>query len=144
MANWNEIRASVGRVANKALRKTEELADTASMHLKLKNLENKREETYAALGRLTYRQLKTEGSRAEEIAKKIEEIDHIRQKINVVKDEIEAAKKAKEAQKAQQKAEEAAEKAARKAAEAEAAAKKAIEEALADAEEEDEAEDEED
>ena len=108
MANWSEIRESVGRAANRALRKTEELADTASMHLKLKNLESKRESKYASLGKLTYRQLKTEETFTEEIAKLIEELDEIREKIRVVKDEIEAAKKAKEAEKAQKKAEEAA------------------------------------
>ena len=124
MANWSEIRESVGRAANRALRKTEELADTASMHLKLKNLEGKRESKYASLGKLTYRQLKTEETFTEEIAKLIEELDEIREKIRVVKDEIEAAKKAKEAEKAQ-----------KKAKEAEEAAKKVMDEMAEDAEE---------
>ena len=135
MANWSEIRESVGRAANRALRKTEELADTASMHLKLKNLESKRESKYASLGKLTYRQLKTEETFTEEIAKLIEELDEIREKIRVVKDEIEAAKKAKEAEKAQKKAEEAAERAEKKAKEAEEAAKKVMDEMAEDAEE---------
>lgn len=141
MASWNEIRASVGRAANKALKKTEELADTAGMHLKLKNLENKREEKYAALGKLTYRQLKAEETFTEEIAKLIGELDEIREKIRVVKDEIEAAKKAREAEKAQKKAEEAAERAERKAKEAEEAAKKVMDEMAEDAEEDDVEED---
>ena len=143
MANWGEIRASMSRAANKALKKTEELADTAGMHLKLKNLEGKREDKYAALGKLTYRQLKTDETFTEEIAKLIEELDELREKIRVAKDEIEAAKKAREAEKARRKAEEAAEKAEKKEREAEEAAKKMMEEILEDEEdssEEDEVE----
>lgn len=105
MANWEEIRESVGRAANQAVKKTGELADTASMHVKVKKLELKLEKAYAVLGKNTYRQLKTEESLAEEIAKTIEEIDTLRDKIRIQKAEIEAAKQARAEQKAQKKAE---------------------------------------
>lgn len=102
MANWEEIRETVGRAANQALKKTEELADSASMRVKLKAMESKLEKAYATLGKNTYRQLKTEESRAEEIAKTIEEIDELREKIREQREEIE---RRKQEQKARKKAE---------------------------------------
>ncbi len=101
MADWKEIRAGMGRAANKAWKKTGELADTASMHIKLKTLEAKRNEQYELLGKLTYRQLKTGESQAERIAPIIEELDAVRDKIRVLASEIEKAKREREAQKAQ-------------------------------------------
>ena len=60
MANWNDIKASVGRVANKTTKKAGELADTASLHFKYKTCKAKVSEKFEKLGRLTYKQLKTE------------------------------------------------------------------------------------
>ena len=102
MANWKEFRASVGRAANKAWIKTEEFADHASMQVKLKTLEAKRNAQYELLGKLTYRQIKSGESQAEQIAPVIEEIDTLREKARVLLAEIEAAKKAKEEKKAKE------------------------------------------
>lgn len=101
MADWNRIKSTVGRTANKAVEKTEELVDMASMNLKLKALEAKRKEQYAQLGKWTYRQIKSGESQAEKIAPIIEELDALRDKLNELIAEIETAKKQREDKKAQ-------------------------------------------
>lgn len=101
MASWNEIRETVGRAADTALQKTGELADMTAMRVKLKLLEGKRDEQYKALGRLTYRQLKTGESQAEKIASVIEALDEIRIRIQVLKDDIERTKQERAAKKEQ-------------------------------------------
>ena len=93
--NWKKVRKNVGRVTNKALEKTGEIADMASMHIKLKTLEAKRKEQFAILGKLTYRQIKTGESQAEKIAPVIEELDALREKILAAVTDIESAKKGK-------------------------------------------------
>ena len=41
MANWNEIRTQAGKTANKAIKKTGELADRAKKYMKLKSYDAK-------------------------------------------------------------------------------------------------------
>lgn len=103
MADWKKIKRNVGRTATKAVEKTEELADMAALHIKLKTLEAKRKEQYAQLGKLTYRQIKSGDSQAEKIAPVIEELDSLRDKVNELMVEIEAAKKARQEKKEQRK-----------------------------------------
>ncbi len=105
MADWKKIRASAKRAAGKALKKTEEVADVASMHVKLKSLEAKRNAKYEELGRLTYRQLKSGISQAEKIAPVVESLDELKEKIFAVINEMEEAKKAREARRAEERAE---------------------------------------
>ncbi len=80
MADWEKIRKNLGDAAEKAKKKTGELAEDASMQIKLKSLESKRNALYEQLGRLTYRQLKTGESQAEKIAQTIENLDEVRAK----------------------------------------------------------------
>jgi len=80
MADWEKIRKNLGDAAQKAKKKTGELAEDASMQIKLKSLESKRNSLYEQLGRLTYRQLKTGESQAEKIAETIEGLDDVRAK----------------------------------------------------------------
>lgn len=80
MADWEKIRKNLGVAAEKAKKKTGELVDDASMQIKLKALESKRNQLYEQLGRLTYRQLKTGESQAEKIAQTIEGLDDVRAK----------------------------------------------------------------
>ena len=105
MADWKKIRKKVGHATNVAIEKTGELADMASLHVKLKTLEAKRKEQYAKLGKLTYRQLKSGESQAEKIAPVVEELDALHDKICAVVADIEVAKQQRvakaEAQKAQ-------------------------------------------
>ena len=107
MANMNEIKTNVSRAANKAIKKTGELADIASMHLKLKSLERKLDGKYKDLGKLTYKQLKSGASQAEKIADTIVEIDTLREDIRLQKEKIEAEKQARKERKAAEKSEKA-------------------------------------
>ncbi len=100
MANWENIKSGVSRAANTTIKKTGELAENASMHMKLARLMSKRDEKFEKLGKLTYIQLKTNESRAEEIAAIISQIDSLGVQIVKQKAKIEKAK----AQKAQSKA----------------------------------------
>ena len=67
MADWNSVREGAARAANKAIRKTGEVADIASIYVKIKMAEAKLEGYYTSLGKLTYKQLKTGESQAEKI-----------------------------------------------------------------------------
>ena len=106
MANWEQIKGNVKNAANKAIKTTGELADTASMQIKLKSLESKRDKKYAELGKLTYRLIKTGESQAGAISLVIEDLDKIREKIREQNTRIEDAKKAKAEEKAKKKEEE--------------------------------------
>jgi len=92
MANWKQVRYGVGRATGKAIQKTGEIADMASLYLKLKNLNLQLNERYETLGKLTYKQLKTETSQAEKIAEVIKDIDQLREQVCVQKDRILALK----------------------------------------------------
>ncbi len=96
MANWNDIKTGVERAANKTIKKAGELADTASLHFKLKTLKVKQSEKFEKLGKLTYKQLKTDNSYAEAISDVIAEIDSLREEIKELKEKIEAAKAERE------------------------------------------------
>ena len=92
MANWNDIKLNVSRAANKTFKKAGELADIASLHLKLKTLNTKLSDRFETLGKLTYKQLKFDTSHAEEISNVIAEIDALRDEIKQLKEKIEQAK----------------------------------------------------
>ena len=104
MANWELLKLSAKRAANKAIKETGEAADIAALHIKLRTLEAKRNSEYEMLGRLTYRQLKTGVSQAERIAPVIENLDKIRGKIKKITNEIDDAKLAREERRARDKA----------------------------------------
>ena len=95
MANWQKIKSSAKRIAKSAIKGTGEAADIASLHIRLKSLENKRDKEYEALGKLTYRQLKTGISQAEKIAPVVSNIDTVREKIKNVNAAIEEVKQAR-------------------------------------------------
>ena len=100
MATWKKIRKQAGKVANKAIKVTGEMADGASKYVKLKMLDSKLSSKYEELGRLTYKQIKTENSLAERISVVIEGIDALRAQRKALKEEIEADKIRKAEEKA--------------------------------------------
>ena len=105
MANWENIKVSAKRFAKTAVKETGEAAQIASLNLKLKSLEMKRNNEYEMLGRLTYRQLKTGVSQAERIAPVIVNIDNLRERISDVNLEIGAARIAREERRTRDRAE---------------------------------------
>ncbi len=96
MGNWDLLKLSAKRVAKNAIKETGEAADIAALHVKLRALEVKRDKGYEMLGRLTYRQLKTEISQAERIAPVINNLDIIRGRIRAVNAEIDDARASRE------------------------------------------------
>ena len=105
MANLNDIGSKISTAATKTIQKTEELAGTATMQVKLSMLISKRDKTFEKLGKLTYAQLKTGDSHAEEIAAVISQIDTLGAQISKQKAKIEREKTERAAQKAALKAE---------------------------------------
>ena len=103
MANWNDIKVKVGKAANTAVKKTGEIADTASKYVKLKAVDVKLASKYESLGRLTYKQLKNGGSQAEKISAIIEKLDQLNEQRAAIKDEIEAEKQRRADEKANKK-----------------------------------------
>lgn len=102
MGTWEEIRTGVKVVAKKTAQKTGEVAENASMHLKLARLISKCDEQFEKLGKLTYRQLKSDGvSYAEAIAAVIARIDALTLQIAQQKAKIEKAKAKREAERAE-------------------------------------------
>ena len=92
MADWNTVRTTIGQAASKAVHKTGEVADTASLYVKIKAAEAKLDGYYTALGKLTYKQLKSGESQAEKIAPVLEGIDELQEKIRTLRNKIEIDK----------------------------------------------------
>ena len=91
MAKWEEIRQTVESTAYKAIRKTEEIADTASVHIKLKAISAKLNLKYTDLGKLSYKQIKT-GKESAGISEVVAEIDSLRNQAKTLRDKLEKAK----------------------------------------------------
>ena len=101
MADWKKIRKQVGSAANKAARKTEEIADITVKRVKLASLESKLGKQYEKLGRLTYKQLKTGETQADKISAVSPEIDRLRDEVSSMRHDIEEDKKRREEAKKQ-------------------------------------------
>lgn len=97
MSQWNSFCKKVKSAAGKAVKKTEEVADTAAKYIRLHQIDSKLSDRYEVLGRLTYKQLKTGESQAERIAMYIESIDKLREDRKSLQAEIDADKAKKEA-----------------------------------------------
>ena len=98
MSEWNGFCKKVKGVADKAVKKTGEVADTAAKYVKLHKMDSKLSDRYENLGRLTYKQLKTGESQAEKIALYIESIDQIRAERKALQAEIDADRARREAE----------------------------------------------
>ena len=104
MPNWDEIKKSIGKIADKTASKTRELTDTASLKIKIANKESERDLEYKRLGRLAYIRLRqTEGAPSEELAEKIsnslEKLDNIHKELSELQATDKARRDAKEAEK---------------------------------------------
>lgn len=105
MANWEEIKKSIENIADKTVTKTRELADVASLKIKIANKESERDLQYRALGKLAYVKLrgievKDPDALTENISTTLEKLDKIIAEIRQLKAEEEARRAAKEAEKA--------------------------------------------
>lgn len=121
MANWSEIKAKISKTAGKVVAKTEETANTATLHVKLKGIESKISDKYETLGRLYYKNERVGGTEDKKISETLDEIDGLIAERRAMRAEIEADKQRRADAKAERAAEKEAEKAeaAREKAEAE-------------------------
>lgn len=92
MATWNDVRDGARRAANKVVKKTGEVADTASLYVKLKAAESKLNAKFTVLGKLTYKQLESGESQAAEIAPVLDSIRVLKDKIRNLQTQIELDK----------------------------------------------------
>ena len=92
MADNNSFYKKIKKTAVKVAKKTGEAVDIAAKYVKLQRIDSKLSERYEMLGRLTYKQLKTGESYAENIALYIESVDKLRADRKALNAEIEADK----------------------------------------------------
>ena len=95
MSKWREIRYTVKQVASKAVAKTGDLSDTASLHIKLARKEAMLADIYEQFGRVAYKKIKTGADVDRKVKILIEKIDVIRAEIYSLKRAIEQKKIAK-------------------------------------------------
>ena len=98
MASWEKIKTQIGKVTNKVVAKTGEVADTASKHVKLKAIEGNLSEKYEFLGRLAYKHTKGKEISEDKVNAIVAEIDSLIVDKKNLKAEIEADKARREAE----------------------------------------------
>lgn len=96
MSTWRDIRRTVKKVASKAVSKTGDLSDTASLHVKLAKKEAFLADLYEQFGRVAYLKIKTGADVDRKVKVLIEKIDIVRAEIHAINRSIEAKKLAKE------------------------------------------------
>ena len=100
MATLNNIKDNVKCAATRTINKTGDIAEIAKLHLKLARLISKCDKEFEKLGKLTYRQLKSDNaSYAEAIAAVLAHIDALTTQISRIKIKIEKLKAQNEAEK---------------------------------------------
>lgn len=92
MSEFNSFCKKVKKTAARVAKKTSEATDIAVKYIKLQRIDSRLSDRYEALGRLTYKQLKTGESYAEKIALYIQSIDQLRADRKALNEEIEAEK----------------------------------------------------
>lgn len=95
MSTLKDIRRTVKKVASKAVSKTGELSDTASLHVKIAKKEVFLSDLYEQFGRVAYQKIKTGADVDHKIKVLIEKIDIVRAEIHAINRTIEAKKLAK-------------------------------------------------
>ena len=95
----NEFIKSAKKATKKAANTTMELADIASLNLKLQGQSVKLSEKYEKLGKLSYAKLSCDADNADKIAATVEEIGAMIEQIENTKAEIKAKKAARKAKK---------------------------------------------
>lgn len=99
----NNFIKSAKKATKKAANTTMELADIASLNLKLQGQSVKLSEKYEELGKLSYDKLANEADNAEKIASVVEEIGKMIEAIENTKAEIRAKKAERKAKKVAEK-----------------------------------------
>ena len=96
MSNWRDIRHSMRKIASKAVSKTGDLTDTASLHVKLARKEAFLTDLYEQFGRVAYKQIKSGNDDGQKVKILVEKIDVVRAEIYAITKAIEDKKMLKE------------------------------------------------
>lgn len=88
MALFDDITKKAARFTEDAIDKTQELAGTAKLKLKIKNLESDRDDVYRDLGKYYFALIKNENSVDEEVADMKQRIDDYQAEIDELKKQI--------------------------------------------------------
>ncbi len=99
MSKWREIRRGMKKMASKAISKTGDLSDTASLHVKLARKEAFLADLYEQFGRLAYQKQKTGANVDNKLTILIEKIDIVRSEIYKINKAMEDKKIAREEEK---------------------------------------------
>lgn len=89
---WDELKTSVSHLAQTAAQKTEELADTAALHLRAGEMRGNLEEAYEGLGRLMYARLRDGVDNTTDIDAVMSRIDTLEKELEAIKAKLEAKK----------------------------------------------------
>ena len=92
MSKWSDIGHSVKRAAGKAVSKTGDFTDTASLHIKLARKEANLADLYEQFGRVAYQKIKAGSSADHKMKILIEKIDVVRAEIHAIKRTIKQKK----------------------------------------------------
>lgn len=85
MSKLSDIGRGVKRAAGKAVSKTGDLTDTASLHIKLARKEANLADLYEQFGRVAYQKVKAGASADHKMKILIEKIDIVRSEIHAIK-----------------------------------------------------------
>lgn len=96
MSKWRDIRRGMRKLASKAVSKTGDLTDTASLHVKLARKEALLTDLYEQFGRVAYQKLKAGANVDHKVTILIEKIDIVRAEIYAITKAIEDKKILKE------------------------------------------------
>ncbi len=116
MSKWNDFCAGVSKTTKSTADKTKNIANMASLRVKLNNLESKVADEYDTLGRIYYTQEVGRIESGEALRDQIKVISDINKQINATNAEIREIKRLEAEAKAAREAEKEAKKAAKEAA----------------------------
>lgn len=94
MALFDDLSKKAAKFTENAIDKTKEIAGTAELKLKKKNLETDLDEVYAKLGKHYYEFIQDENSVDEEVAQMRIQINDLKANIEELEEEIEEIKNA--------------------------------------------------
>lgn len=81
MPLFDDLTKKAAKLTEEAIDKTQELAGTAKLKLKMKNLESDRDDVFRDLGKYYYQQIQTSGVVDEEVMDMYRHIEEYNQKI---------------------------------------------------------------
>lgn len=85
MSKWSDLGRGIKRTAGKAISKTGDLTDTASLHIKLARKEANLADLYEQFGRVAYQKVKAGATADCKMKILIEKIDIVRAEIHAIK-----------------------------------------------------------